>query len=348
MVTKIVIIDQVRKDWSGSITGIDYTIGYKTTKSKNAEDFIKSTYEPKSGDVLFFTKDCTVPRFKVKSFCEKYNTSVTRNKDKATATFISNNIMNTHITNHWGYHCTIEKFENHIKKTPYSYDAYLMNFRKTIETEGVNEIFFFYYNSDAFDINGFKLDIDNCNVKFCSQENFNLLRDLFVNKNVYMQDDILKVLNQDVVIDTEMYKQLSSMLENGETSNVKIAMEIMANSDYEKSAPYLLLLFMNYGYRIWDSGFRNHVNFKSLVEFFDLNGRRNYTHIDLDEIVNVLKAKKFLTPESINMLMPLAYDQIRDRVSLEHFKVSKISFVENPTEENDEEILNIEEDEPAF
>jgi hypothetical protein len=155
----------------------------------------------------------------------------------------------------------VEKFENHIKKTPYSHDAYLMKFRKTIETEGVNEVFFFYYNNDAFNINGFELDTNNCNIKFCSQEDYNMLRDLFVNKNVYMQDDLLKILNQDVVIDTEMYKQLNSMLENGETSNVKIAMEIMANSDYEKSAPYLLLLFMNHGYRIWDSGFRNHVNF---------------------------------------------------------------------------------------
>ena len=348
MTTKIVIIDQVRKDNSGSITNIDYRIGYKTTKSKDAQDFIKGTYEPKANDVLFFTKDCTVPRFKVKSFCEKYNTSVTRNSDKATAVFISNNIMDEYISTNWGYRSSIQAFEEYIKKTPYSHDLYLINFRKNLEAEKVEELWFQYHNNDAFDVNGFELDTESNNFKFCTVEDYDLLRNLFLNKNTYIQDDILKILNQDVVIDTEMYKQLSSMLENGETSNVKMAMEIMANSDYEKSAPYLLLLFMNHGHRIWDSGFRRHVNFKSLVEFFDLNGRRNYRNVDLDEIVSILKEKKFLTPESIELLMPLAYNEIKDRVSLEHFKVSKISFVEDPTEENDEEILNIEEDEPAF
>jgi len=222
----------------------------------------------------------------------------------------------------------------------------VINLIKFITDNNVEKVCFTYYDSDTFDINGFDLDMNSNHIKYCTQENFDIIRDLFTGNITYIQDDILKILNQDVVIDKEMYKQIDAMLESGDNSNIKIAMEIMANSNYEHSAPYLLLLFKNYGYRIWDSGFRNHVNFKSLVEFFDLNGRRGYTNIDLDEIINILKTKKFLTKETINIFMPLAYDEIKENCSLEHFKVSKIEFLDDS--KDDEEVLNIEDEEPAF
>lgn len=346
MASRIVIINKAIRDGSGNINNMEYTLGYEAKSNKNSIDYIKGTYTPTAGDKLFFTKDCTVPRFKVKNLCEKHNLSVTRDRSKATAVFISDKFVEEYISRDWLYICSAEKLKEHIKKTPFSHNMQVINLIKFITDNNVEKICFPYYISDTFDINGFELDMDSNHIRYCTQENFDTIRDLFTGNITYIQDDILKILNQDVVIDKEMYKQIDAMLESGDNSNIKIAMEIMANSNYEHSAPYILLLFMNHGYKIWDSGFRNHVNFKSLVEFFDLNGRRGYTNIDLDEIINILKTKKFLTKETINIFMPLAYDEIKENCSLEHFKVSKIEFLDDS--KDDEEVLNIEDEEPAF
>ena len=346
MASRILIINTVIKDASGNVSSIEHTIGYEAKSNKNSSDYIKGTYTPTAGDRLFFTKDCTVPRFKVKTLCEKHNLSVTRDRSKATAIFISDKFVEEYISKNWYYQCSAEALKEHIKKTPFSYNVQVINLIKFITDNNVEKLCFHYYNNDVFDINGFELDMKSNHIRYCTQENFDTIKDLFTGNITYIQDDILKILNQDVVIDKEMYKQMDAMLQSGDNSNTKMAMEIMANSNYEHSAPYLLLLFKNHGYRIWDSGFRNHVNFKSLVEFFGVNNRRGYTNLDLDEIINILKSKNFLTKENIGIFMPLAYDEIRDTCSYDHFKVSKIEFIEDP--KDDEEVLNIEDEDPAF
>lgn len=348
MATKMLIIHNVEQDRSRNVTDIKYELLYEAKSNKNSSDYVKGTYTPKAGDKLFFTKDCTVPRFKVKSLCEKHKISITRDRTKADAVFISERFLDVYIDTNWVYHCSTNAFEVHLKKTPYAYNVKVMEMLKFIKENNIDKICIEYRVKNSFDINGFELETSSDHIRFCTQENFDILRDLFTSKNTHIQDDILKILNEGVIIDKEMYKQIGTMIESSDNSNIKMAMEIMANSDYEKSAPYILLLFKNYGYSLWDSGFRNHVNFKSLVEFFDLSGRRGYNQLDLDEIVDKLKNKNLLTEENIAIFMPLAYDEIKQRASYDHFKVSKIDFIENPEEENDEEILNIEDEDPAF
>ncbi len=222
MASRILIIDKVIKDASGSVSSIEHIIGYEAKSNKNSIDYIKGTYTPTAGDRLFFTKDCTVPRFKVKNLCEKHNLSVTRDRSKATAVFISDKFVEEYISRGWLYHCSAQALKEHIKKTPFSYNMQVINLIKFITDNNVEKVYFHHYNNDMFDINGFELDMDSGHIRYCTQENFDIIRDLFTGNTTYIQDDILKILNQDVVIDKEMYKQIDAMLDSNDNSNIKI------------------------------------------------------------------------------------------------------------------------------
>lgn len=347
MATKVLNITSLNIDKSNKIEQLSYELVYEVKNEKNITDFVKNTYTPKAGDKLFFTKDCSVPRFKVKTLCEKKDLLVTRDRSKANTVFVSNDFLTAFVDNYWLYFCSLETFIKFIEKTPYASDKSIIDMLGFIMDNKIEKIAVNYHYHAKFNTVSKTLGLVNGNLRICTSENFEMIREVLTPGNVYIQDDILKILNQDVIIDKDMYLQISTMFTSTDNSNIKIAMEILANSDYEKSAPYILLTFMNHGHSIWDSGFRNHINFKSLVEFFNLNGRRSYTHLDLDEIVDILKAKNFLTKETIDIFMPLAYSEIKDRVGYEHFKVSKIKFVEDP-KDDDEEILNIEDEESIF
>lgn len=346
MATKVLNITSLNIDKSNKIEQLSYELVYEVKNEKNITDFVKDVYTPKAGDKLFFTKDCSVPRFKVKTLCEKKDLLVTRDRSKANAIFISNDFLKAFVDNYWLYSCSLETFIKFIEKTPHVSNKSMIDMLGFIIDNKIEKIAVNYHCHNKFNTVSNNLDLVNGNLRICTPENFEMVMGVLTSGNVYIQDDILKILNQDVIIDKDMYLQISTMFTSTDNSNIKIAMEILANSNYEKSAPYILLTFMNHGHSIWDSGFRNHINFKSLVEFFDLNGRRNYTHLDLDEIVDILKAKNFLTKETIDIFMPLAYSEIKDRASYDHFKVSKIKFIEDP--KDDEEILNIEDEEPIF
>lgn len=346
MATKVLKINSMSIDKSNVIESLNYELVYEVKNEKKITDFVKEVYTPKAGDKLFFTKDCSVPRFKVKTLCETKDLSITRDRTKANAVFVSNDFLTDSVSGHWLYSCSAESFINHIEKTQHSSNECIIDIISFINNNKIEKIAINYYYHEKFNSGRSKLNFLNGHLSICSSEDFEILRSVLTAGNVYIQDDILKILNQDVIIDKDMYLQINTMLNSHDNSNIKMAMEILANSNYEKSAPYILLTFRNFGSVIWNSGFRNHINFRSLVEFFDLNSRRSYVHLDLDEIVDILKTKNFLTKENIDIFMPLAYSEIKDRAGYEHFKVSKIEFVEDPND--DEEILNIEDEEPAF
>lgn len=351
MATKLLKINNITRNHSGEITVLDYELIYEVKIERSSSDYVKNSYTPKAGDKLFFTKDCSVPRFKVKTLCDKYDISVTRARDKADAIFISDNFIDSYTEHVWGYSCSKDDFLNHIKKTPFSYDLKVLDMLKFINENGIEKMWMGYVDTDKFDINGFELDVESISIKHCTQEGFNVLRDLYISNNTYIQDDIIKLLNQDVIIDIEMYKQLDIMFESNNSSDIKLAMEAISNSNFEKSAPYILLLLKNNGSNMWNSGFRNHINFKSLIEFFGLHRRRGYTNLSLDNIIDVLKEKNLLTKENIDIFMPLAFEEIKENSNYDHFKISKIKFVEDPLKEDsedDEEVLNIEDEAPIF
>jgi hypothetical protein len=91
------------------------------------------------------------------------------------------------------------------------------------------------------------------------------------------------------------------MFESSDQDNHIMAMEIMANSNYIDSALYLLLLLENYSYKIGDCHTRNHVNFKSMLTYFNWQPR-DVCHQNTDDIVQIIDKKGLLTVDMIKRL----------------------------------------------
>jgi hypothetical protein len=137
------------------------------------------------------------------------------------------------------------------------------------------------------------------------------------------QDEMLKQLNTGSVLDEEMYTQIHRLFESSDKENTKLAMEAMANCDFQKSAVYLLLLVKKYGEKIYNSGNRHHVNFKSLLKYFQLT---NITNISVDEMIDSLRHQKLLSIDNLNRLMPLAMEVIRESGDMDNIKVKDVEL----------------------
>ena len=142
--------------------------------------------------------------------------------------------------------------------------------------------------------------------------------------NYYYQDKILELMNDGVVIDQDVMASIIAMLKSKDEGNVVVAMEIMSNCNYEKSIVYLWLLFKNYYIEyISIRKERTYVNFKSLMQYL---GFRNEDGISLDSIIDNLVEKKLWTRANMNILLPIAQDEIKEDKDTDHLKIKKIDI----------------------
>jgi hypothetical protein len=339
-------IEHIKTD-KHNITDIKYELVHVMDAPSDIKSFIKSKYSIKDNDVLYIDKSCTVPRFKLKEFCAEKNIKITRDITKATSIFISDDIIKEYFNYKSLEKIPAKDFVYALnKKCPYHTDA--IKIKEIIESENLDFIVIGYYTySNQLDI---KIDYSSDSLLVIDDENYDKFK-VILQSNAHHQNDLLKLLNNSVTMDADMYKQMSQMLNTNDNANIKLAMELLANCDYEASAVYILLIFKNYGTTMWDSGFRHHVNFKSLLKFFDFDGRYKVSRFDLDHIVNKLKSKNLMTDENLAILMPIAEQEIKEYNHFSYFKVKEIEFEEKEKEdenEDDEEIVNINDEEVIF
>ena len=129
-----------------------------------------------------------------------------------------------------------------------------------------------------------------------------------------------------LLINAEVYDQLTQMFVSTDEDNHIIAMEIMANSNYKQSLLYMHLIFKEHYYKISNCHTKNHVNFKSLLAYL---GKDNYSlQSSLDTIVKSLLEKQVLTEEMLNILMDKYSMEITDGGDDVFFKVKNITVSE--------------------
>jgi len=125
------------------------------------------------------------------------------------------------------------------------------------------------------------------------------------------------------------------MFESDDKENVSLAMETMANCNHEKSALNLLLLIKEHRMKMGDSRASSHVNFKSLLKYFNLSRwdlLRGY--FDYDKLIGILKRKDLLTPEYIAILTPIVLQQLIEDCGTNYFKIKEIEFVDKKEDDN--------------
>ena len=119
------------------------------------------------------------------------------------------------------------------------------------------------------------------------------------------EKELLANLNGDdaLVITQTEFDQITSMFRSSDQDNHVLAMEIMANCNYQESMYYLLRTFKDFHSQMSNQRAKNHVNFKSLVSFLGI-GKASYNwSLNAMQIVNLLKDKGLLTLELVDKVI---------------------------------------------
>ena len=299
---------------------------------------LSTGYEPKEKDKLFFAKSVNIPRVKLKNLTKDYKIKATTKIEEANAVFISSNTTAKYTAVSWRYHVRTDKFKEFFEA---AVDAgYFDDYHATKIKDGLE-----FYESDliAIDYNTRQI-LENVHIPFrltegvsYSSQRLNYITDEYYDSyedilnftgDVYDESELLKYLNGSdaIAIEENMYESLCEMFDSSDRDNHTMAMEIMANSQFEDSVLYLSLLFNKYYNDMQNSRTKSHVNFKSLLALMEI--RSSYFHLSIDDIVLKLKKHNKLTKESVDIVLKKLGDEIIDRGESNYFKVKTITMTE--------------------
>jgi len=307
------------------------------------KDISKKNLDITNVNTIHFYNKCTVPRFKLKDFCTANSISSVRDSNKADivilgpesidttiytsySTIIEPEVLYTILFTHkdilLGEFSNLDQFLSDLKSCTCKYifntqDYAYYAFRKIFISKGLIKI--------SEQLQGFIV------ARFSITNDPSFVDKLIdPNNNFYGQDSILRLLNIGAIINKEVSDQISALIDSEDKQNVVVAMEIMANCNYEESIIYLCLLFRNYyGTKFRSVKENNAVNFKSLKKYLGLN----LYHITLDNIVNVCINKDLLTQSNIDILQSIAFAEAQESANTKYFWITKVDFVKEAIEE---------------
>ena len=299
-----------------------------------------TSYEPKKGDKLFIHSSCTIPRFKIKTFCKEYGVALVKTEVSANIKIISKrDTIKDYFISSYYYKFNKQELITIISK---------YNFKDVVsELMSIDSEHAYMLSTNCFgDYNTpiYKeisdLDYSHESVPyFRSEESYEDFLKL-QSQTLYDQDDILKRLNTGGVMDKEQYESIQRLFNSTDTENVKLGMEAMANCDFEKSAVYLLILLREYGHAMFNCGNRNHVNFKSMLKFFNIN--YDIRSIGLDQIIQSLISRKLLNNDNLDRLMPEMITNMKRHSGTDYFEIDKVKPNSEVIKSIEENILDTE------
>jgi hypothetical protein len=275
------------------------------------------SYTPTAKDKLYFYAECTVPRFKVREMWKPKKVSITVKEEYGTHKFLSSK-FNKYLDKAGNLY-TIKAsdlkkwldsnnsiFANYAEHL--QYDNLSEDVKEVLKTEGLDILIDYYLRNI---INGYintlrgkdsynqLYDYPIAKDKTLSYEMFELCsfkedkeanawKDLYNDSTDFYLDDAVNRALQDesTVIDGEMYEQLKNLLESSDEANTTMAMEVIANSNIEKSAKFIYQLMREYSNRMVYNSAYNSVNFRSLR---DSTGLDRYTRYDEDSYIKFIQ-----------------------------------------------------------
>lgn len=327
---------------------IESYLGEFDTRNNIVDGFkhMITTYDITPGDTFYFAPGVIIPRVKLKDMYSQNNIKNVRTVDAASKVFIGRKTLNTLTDHSWYHYCDTNAFKEFLEAAlnfraidPYYYD----------KCASVLE----FYNNDKviFDYNTRRV-LANCTVynfkdgdMSGSSDNFGRVLDehidlvnYMMNNRIYDERALIPHINgpDAVSINEEMFQTLCSMFKSSDKDNWTVAMEIMANSDYDEGLMYLLLLMHEYGGRMEEVPSKNHVNFKTLANFLGL--KTSYLSITRDKIVDILIEKEGITKERMEYLLNYFKDTVGTENS-RYFQVKSVTYTEKITKIIDEELI---------
>jgi len=290
-------------------------------------------YTPSQGDKYYFLPGVNIPRVKLKNLTKDYKIKVVREITEATHVFYGKKSEDRLTDYSWEYEMSTANFKAFYENAKAYMDSYDVSRIDTALEFYTNDRILTDYNTVMNIVQSTKMPFT---VDFPNDFNRYSGRFIFVKDDykevyphvagapLYKEEALLLHLNGDeaVEIDEKMFIALSEMFSSSDKDNHTLAMEIMANSHFEKSLLYLELLFSEYSSVMTNCKTKNHVNFKSLVSFLN---KGQYFGTSIDDIIKSLIKHDQLSTDYLNIILNKYSNEIKDSGSTSFFTVKSIS-----------------------
>jgi hypothetical protein len=283
------------------------------------DTFVNSKgYVPTKGDTIYLLPGVNIPRMKLKDLALNLGIRVVRDPAKATVVFSGKSSVGKVTTSTWYYFADANTILENVNKLCND-DYYIEKLETAIASTGSERVCSNWSDMRNTLCNG-NMDIYESQYFYGIEPDYLDTYNAIQGKSIYCESELITNINGDdsTVIDYEVYQQLKSMFQSSDDDNHVLAMEIMANSHYEKSVLYLLMLISDFSNIISNTHTRNHVNFKSMLAYFNWVPRQVGSQ-DADDIIKIIDGKGLLTLDMIKILYKeytgdihrnIAYDQV--------------------------------------
>lgn len=283
-------------------------------------------YIPTKGDTIYLLPGVNIPRMKLKDLALNLGIRVVRDPAKATVVFSGKSSVGKVTTSNWYYFADAETILENVKKMCKD-NYYIDKLETAISSTGATRVCSGWSDMRNTLCNG-NVDIYESQYLFGIEAEYLDTYNDIQGKSIYCESELITNINGDdsTVIDYDVYKQLQSMFESSDDDNHVLAMEIMANSHYEKSVLYLLMLISDYNHKINNTHTRNHVNFKSMLAYFNWIPR-NISGLRAYNIIKIIDEKGLLTLDMIKILYKEYTDSIHSNISYDDvFEIKEVTI----------------------
>ncbi len=232
--------------------------------------------------LLYRTDRIKLPRNKVELLKDKYNVAITRNIDKADYIVTSTNKIESMFLGCSGWSVTNDEFKKIIKK----HNHLLKGYEDDLNSIEADVISFTFHNVSFEGWHGnsnkavkkapgtlFKKEI--CNNRSVYQV-FNIYEeDLFdtiqsTNSNIVFDTSIGKIISDlSPEVTDEVFENLLSMVTSNDPDNVALALEIISNSNFDKSLDKIAYIYNFYYEELKQCKNWNSINVKTLRSVAD-------------------------------------------------------------------------------
>lgn len=310
---KIVHINLSNGSDYNSIRGLDVDIleglGESLTTFVNAKGYV-----PTKGDTIYLLPGVNIPRMKLKDLALNLGIRVVRDPEKANVVFSGKSSVGKLTTSTWYYFANADTILQNVKKLC-SDQYYIDKLETAIFSTGTKEVCSGWSDMRNTLCNG-DMNIYESRYFYGIEPEYLDTYNAIQGKPIYCESELLTNINGDdsTVIDYEVYQQLKTMFQSSDDDNHVLAMEIMANSHYESSVLYLLMLISEFSGVISNTHTKNHVNFKSMLGYFNWIPRQ-VSYQAADDIIKIIDGKSLLTLDMIKILYKEYTDNIHRNIS---------------------------------
>lgn len=293
--------------------GLEYELEYLIEHVDALAQASKAEFKFEEGKTYFYLPDVSIPRFKLKATTETLNIKSTRSSEKADYIFMgpvkknksADSLSNTEVKykSYYRINDELSRFDQ-VKGCSDALDD------KRAEIETLSKVYDILIDQET--IESLRSNWRDQYGKwlwmqYYSTKSFISLKHPSLLSKLRHQDDLTDLVNKDsIVITDEKIKDLQGMFDSRDDDNIVLAMEIMANSNFEESILNNYFLLINNLNLISSKKESSHRNFQNFLLFYGLDLRHLHGRIrntDVDYIAGFLKEYGKLTKEAMNKIL---------------------------------------------